>query len=84
MLADFTRNDKDLTATLLMSDITAETSYLFRNLSTEELAHYETYTSNENSRQFYQSLIAAVQQALTLAGDRISLSHTTRHAIAEL
>ena len=83
MLADFTRNDKDLTATLLMSDITAETSYLFRNLSTEELAQYEAYTSDENSRQFYQNLIAAVQQALTLAGDRISLSHTTRQATAE-
>ena len=83
MLADFTRNDKDLTATLLMSDITAETTYLFRNLSTEELAQYEAYTSDENSRQFYQNLIAAVQQALTLAGDRISLSHTTRQATAE-
>jgi len=83
MLADITRNDKDLTATLLMSDITAETAYLFRNLSTDELSLYETYTSSDNARQFYQNLIDAVQQALKLAGDGISLTQNNSQAAAE-
>ena len=77
MLADFTRNDKDLTAELLMSDITAETAYLFRNLTKEELTRYASYSSEDNARQFYQNLITAVQHGLKLAGDRISLAQNT-------
>ena len=84
MLANFTRNDKDLTAKLLMSDITAETAYLFRDLTTDELTRYEAYTSGDNARQFYQNLITAVHYGLKRAGDRVSLAHNTNRSTPEL
>jgi len=84
MLADFTRNDKDLHAKLFIADITAETAYLFRSLTTDELAQYAAFTSEEHARQFYQNLIAAVQHGLKLAGDRISLAQKNNHSAPDL
>ncbi len=77
MLADFTRNDKDLATRLLLPDIKVETAYLFRNLSTDELARYESFTSGKNARRFYQNLITAVQHGLKLAADRVSFASKT-------
>lgn len=73
ILANITRNDKELTAALLYTDIADETAYYFRNLTTAELAQYANFTSSENAQLFYSNLISAVQGSLTLAGDRTSM-----------
>ena len=72
--ADITRNDKALTATMFMSDITAETAWLLRSLTTDDLIRYEAYTATDDAQRFYRDLITAVQHGLTRAGDRISLA----------
>jgi len=74
ILADFTRNDKELTAALLHTGIAEETAYYFRDLTTDELTRYANFTSTENARLFYRNLVSAVRASLTLAGDRTSIA----------
>ena len=72
LLADISRDDKNLTATLLRASIVLDTAYLFRNLSTEELARYEAFTSSEVGQFFYSNLINATQESLKNASDRLA------------
>ncbi len=72
LLADISRDDKNLTATLLRGGIVLDTAYLFRNLSTAELTEYEAFTTSETGQFFYSSLIDATQESLKNAGDRMA------------
>ena len=74
ILANITREDKDLTAMLLRGEIIADTAYLYRNISIDDLQRYEVFTSSDTGSLFYSKLIDAVQESFKLAGDRLTKS----------
>ncbi len=76
-LADITREDKELTALLLSGDIIAETTYMFRSLSTAELTEYASFTASASSKSIYTALIDAFHESLTLAGNRLATSQSS-------
>ena len=76
VMADITRNDKELIAALVRGEIISETAYLYRHLTVEELKQYEAFTSSSQGQLFYSNLINSVRNSLKFAGDR--LTHSTK------
>ena len=72
-LADITRDDKELTALLLTSEITLELAYKLRDLSLTELAQYEYFTASDEAAQFYTTLTDALHRSFRLATGRLAL-----------